>query len=77
MIAEHQRIVLTTDIEEDGLRYGDIGTVISVHNGGEAYTVEFMTLTGRTIGVVTLLASQVRPVASNDMQQARPLAMAA
>jgi hypothetical protein len=73
MIAEHERIVLTTDVPEEGLLKGDVGTVVSVLKEGEAYTVEFMTIGGTTIAVTTLLASQVRPISKDEMQQARPL----
>ena len=41
---------------------------------GLAYEVEFMTLTGRTVAVVTLEAQQVRPIASRDLSHARSLA---
>ncbi len=73
MIAEHERIALTADVPAKRLKQGDVGTVISVHEGGEAYTVEFLTVGGRAITIATLLASQVRPVTADDMQQARPL----
>ena len=71
MITEHEQIVLLNDMPENGLLHGDLGTVVSVHNQGEAYTVEFMTVAGRTVAIALLMASQVRPVASNDMKQAR------
>ena len=62
MIKEHDRIVLTTDLPEDGLAAGDVGTVVHVYAQGAAYEVEFFTLDGRTAAVVTIEASQVRPV---------------
>lgn len=71
MINEHEQIVLLSDLPESGLLRGDLGTIVSVHQAGKAYTVEFMTLKGRTVAVVLLLATQVRPVAANDMKQAR------
>jgi len=43
MIKEHDYIVLTTDLPEDGLVVGDIGTVVHVHDGGAGCEVEFMT----------------------------------
>ena len=73
MISEHHQIVLTADVPEDGLVRGDVGTVVSVLKGGRAYTVEFMTMNGRTIAVTTLLESQLRPLSPDEMQQARPL----
>ena len=66
--------VLTADLPEHGLRAGDVGTIVLVHNGGEGYEVEFFTLTGDTIDVVTVPASQVRPVAESDVSHARRMA---
>ncbi|MBM4038373.1 MAG: DUF4926 domain-containing protein [Planctomycetes bacterium] len=74
MIKEHDRVVLTADLEQEGLEAGDVGTVVHVHRQGEAYEVEFMTLDGETVAVATLRASQVRPVSRREMTHARPLA---
>ncbi|MGH7859523.1 MAG: DUF4926 domain-containing protein, partial [Candidatus Binatia bacterium] len=70
---EHERVVLTASVPEEGLEPGDVGTVVHVYRDGEAYEVEFLTLDGRTAAVVTLEASQVRPV-SREITQARKLA---
>ena len=75
MIKEHERVVLTADLPEEGLKAGDIGTVVHIHQEGAGYEVEFMTLTGETIAVVTLMASQVRPLARRDMAHVRELQM--
>ena len=77
MIKELDSVVLTTDLPEHGLSAGDIGTIVLVHEGGQGCTVEFMTLAGRTIAVVTLLASQVRPIAKDEIAHARHMARAA
>ncbi|HXG09346.1 MAG TPA: DUF4926 domain-containing protein [Gemmataceae bacterium] len=74
MIREHDCIVLTQDIPDEGLQAGDVGTVVHIHQGGAAYEVEFMTLTGKTIAVTTVLASQLRPVSSRDVSHVRELA---
>ena len=60
MIKEHERVVLLKDVPEEGLKAGDVGTVVHVYRQGEAFEVEFMTLDGRTVAVVTLPASYVR-----------------
>ncbi|MBA3947350.1 MAG: DUF4926 domain-containing protein [Herpetosiphonaceae bacterium] len=65
-----------TDLPERNLCVGDIGTVVLVHQGGKGYTVEFMTLSGDTVAVVTLLADQVRPIRSNEIAHARDLLVA-
>lgn len=72
MIPEHDRIVLTCDLPEIGLRAGDIGTVVHVY-AGDAYEVEFLTLDGETVAVETLEKDQVRPIGPDDMHHARPL----
>jgi hypothetical protein len=74
MIKEHDRVVLTDDVPAEGLKVGDIGTVVHIHGKGEAYEVEFICLDGETIAVVTLKASQVRPTQSREIAHVRELA---
>jgi hypothetical protein len=71
MIKEHNRVVLKKSIPEQGLKAGDVGTVVHVHRKGEAFEVEFLTLNGETVGVVTLTAAQVRPVLKREITHAR------
>jgi len=77
MIKELDSVVLTTDLPEHGLSAGDIGTAVLLHEGGKGCTVEFMTLAGKTIAVVTLLANQIRPIGKDEIAHARHVAMAA
>ena len=49
-------VILAEDLPERGLGEGDVGTVVFVHDGGTAYEVEFVTLDGETVGVITLQA---------------------
>jgi hypothetical protein len=74
MIQEHDCIVLTEDLPADQLQAGDVGTVVHIHRGGAAYEVEFMTLTGKTVAVATVLPSQLRPVGKRDLAHVRQLA---
>lgn len=71
MIEELDRAVLTTDLPEHGLRAGDLGTVVMVHDGGAGYTVEFVSLGGDTVAVVTLPANDLRPTRPNEIANAR------
>ncbi|KAB8315504.1 DUF4926 domain-containing protein [Tolypothrix campylonemoides VB511288] len=71
MIAELDRVILTTDISEYSLEQGDIGTVVLVHQDGEGYEVEFVTLHGETVAIVSLFAAQVRPIGSREIAHAR------
>jgi hypothetical protein len=73
MIEELASVVLTADMPERGLQAGDIGTVVMVHQEGKGYTVEFMTLSGDTVAVVTLPAEQVRPIRTNEIAHVRAL----
>ncbi len=73
MIKEHNRIVLTIDIPAEGLKSGDVGTVVHVYRDGLAYEVEFTTLAGDTAAVVTVEASQVRSVHQREIAHAREL----
>jgi hypothetical protein len=72
MIKEHDRIVLTSDLSHESLKAGDVGTVVHVHDGGDAFEVEFMALDGTTVAVATVLKSQARPVSHEDVTHARP-----
>ena len=76
MIKEHDLVVLTGDIPDEGLKPGDLGTVVHVHRGGAAYEVEFATLTGQTVAVVTVPNSQCRPIGQRDLSHVRELARA-
>jgi hypothetical protein len=76
MINEHDCVVLTRDVPEESLQAGDIGTVVHIHQGGAGYEVEFMTLTGETLAVVTLLPAQIRPIARRDVAHVRELSAA-
>jgi len=74
MIEELDRVVLTTYLPEYGLIVGDIGTVVLVHQDGEGYEVEFITLDGETVAVVSLFATQLRPIGRREIAQARVMA---
>lgn len=74
MMKEYDTVVLTEDLPVNGLRVGDIGTVVLIHQGDAGYEVEFITLDGETIAVTDLLPSQIRPVARYEMPHVRKIA---
>ena len=74
MIKEHDCVVLTANLPDEALEAGDVGTVVHIHQGDAAYEVEFMTLTGKTVAVATVLPSQLRPVGKRDLTHVRELA---
>jgi hypothetical protein len=76
MVQEHERIVLTADLPAQGLRAGDVGTVVHVYNEGRAYEVEFVSLDGETSIVATVESSQLRPVQKQEFAHARQVTSA-
>ena len=75
MFKEHDLIVLTAGVGD--LKAGDVGTVVHVHPGRDAYVVEFTTLDGSAATVATVPANQARPVTSDDIAHARKVGMTA
>ena len=70
MFEEHDQIVLTVAVTgDDGeeLRQGDVGVIVHVHPGGEAFVAEFTSLDGDMIAIATVLPSQARPVTAADL----------
>lgn len=65
--------MLTRDLATEGLKAGDIGTVVHIHKAGAGFEVEFMTLAGETVTVVTLLPDQIRPIARREIAHVRAL----
>jgi hypothetical protein len=70
-----QRAILTVDCPADGLRAGDVGTVVERHEappGGElGFSVEFFDMTGQTVAVVTVSASSLRQPTPQDLPSVR------
>ncbi len=74
MIQELDRVVLIIDLPNYNLKQGDIGTAVLVHREGQGYEVEFVTLDGETVAVISLLATQLRPIGRREIAQARVMA---
>lgn len=72
MIKELDTVVLTEDVVASGLRAGDVGTVVLLH-GHAGYEVEFVSLLGETLAVVSLRSDQVRPLGEREIAHARTL----
>lgn len=77
MIRELDTVVLTHDIEPSGLKQGDIGAVVHCYRDGEAFEVEFVTAEGRTIALLTLGSSDIRPIGGREVLHVRELATGA
>ena len=68
---ELDTIVLTHDIEDYGLKKGDMGAIVQVYKEGEAFEVEFVTAEGKTVALLTLKPADIRKVSKNAILQAR------
>jgi hypothetical protein len=73
MIKEHERAVLTIDLPDYGLKIGDVGTIVHIYSDEMAYEIEFFTLDGHRLDVVTVEISQVRPIKRNDVLHVREM----
>ena len=76
MIKELQRVALTRPLPEYNLETGDVGTIVMVYERGKGYSVEFMSLTGKTVAIVTVDAAFVRPLKDRKLTNAREMAPA-
>jgi hypothetical protein len=73
MINEFDTVVLTHDIQEYGLRQGDIGAVVHRYEDGAAFEVEFVTAEGKTVAVLTLSQADVRPMGAREILHVREM----
>jgi photosystem II stability/assembly factor-like uncharacterized protein len=73
VLRELDLAALREDREGRGLVAGDVGTVVFVHNGGQAYEVEFVAADGHTIAVETLRSDQVEPFVGRQILHTRKL----
>ncbi|MGC9523491.1 MAG: DUF4926 domain-containing protein [Anaerolineae bacterium] len=76
MIRELDTVVLARDVDEHGLKRGDIGAVVHRYADGQAFEVEFVTGEGETIAVLTLSPDDIRPVGRKEILHVRELATA-
>lgn len=72
-IRESDTVVLAHDLQEHGLRQGDIGAVVHCYSNGDAYEVEFVTGEGGTIAVVTLNRGEIRAMHQREILHVREL----
>jgi hypothetical protein len=70
MIQELDTVVLTEDLPAYGLKRGDLGAVVLMHEAA-GYEVEFVSLEGETLAIVSLTPQQVRPIQRREIAQAR------
>ncbi|MDQ7036904.1 MAG: DUF4926 domain-containing protein [Anaerolineae bacterium] len=56
---------------EYGLKAGDIGMIVHIYGNRKGYEIEFVTLSGELIALVSVYPSQVRPLESDEIASAR------
>lgn len=75
MFSLHQMVALTTDIPAAGLRSGDLGAVVAIHDSGHV-EVEFVAASGRTQALLTLSMVRIRSIGDQDLIAVRSLVRA-
>lgn len=73
MIKELDLVVLTRDIDDYELKSGDVGTVVHCYSDSKGFEVEFVTAEGKTIAVLTLTSSDIRPFAHSEILHSREI----
>ena len=58
--------LLENGSSEEGLKAGDVGTIVYIQGDGEAFEVEFLKPDGYTVAIATVLPSQARLATEKD-----------
>ena len=64
-------VVLERELPAHGLKRGDLGAVVEQY-GPDAFAVEFVAGSGRTLALVTLAPQDIRAVSDDDLLSVRP-----
>jgi hypothetical protein len=70
---ELERVALAEDLQEHGLKTGDIGMIVHVYGAHKGYEVEFVTLSGELVALVSVHPHQIRQIAHNEIASVRRL----
>ena len=68
---ELERVALTEDLPQHGLKIGDIGMILHIYADHKGYEVEFVTLSGELIALVSVHPSQIRQLEQDEIASAR------
>jgi hypothetical protein len=75
------RVALKTDVPQNGLRRGDLATIVEYHEGlpGQepGYSLEVFNAVGDTVAVIALGESEIEPLSAKEILHVRPLASTA
>jgi Domain of unknown function (DUF4926) len=66
-------VALARDLQASGLQRGDLGAIVHVH-GPDAFEVEFVAASGRTLALLTLQGGDLRPLGDRDLLSVREVA---
>jgi hypothetical protein len=77
----YERVALRRDMDQHGLRAGDVATLVDYvpHRGGsgqEGCVLEVFNALGESIAVVTVHASDIEPLQADEVLTVRHLAQA-
>jgi hypothetical protein len=75
-VEELSLAVLRHDLPVHGLIAGDIGTIVLVHNDGEAYEVEFLRSGSQRSVLLTLTPDQIGPLAGGRASRPQQVPLA-
>ena len=68
---ELERVALTEDLPQHGLKIGDIGMILHIYADHKGYEVEFVTLSGELIALVSVYPAQIRQLEQDEIASAR------
>ena len=71
MVQELERVALTDDLPQHGLKAGDIGMVVHIYGERQGYEVEFVTVNGELIALASVYPSQIRQLEPDEIASAR------
>jgi hypothetical protein len=76
----YERVALSRDLDEYGLRKGDVGVLLDYvphpEGGEEGAVIEVFNALGESIAVVAVRASDLEPMRADEVLAVRPLARA-
>lgn len=75
MYRELDLVVLKHDVDDYGLKAGDVGTIVHCYPDNAAFEVEFLTAEGKTIAVLTLTPEEIRTRAEREILHVREISL--
>ena len=70
-VPDYSPLLMPEYQKHGGLLPGDVGTIVHIHPGGEAFVVEFLMPYGYTVAIADILATQLRAATDDDFADYR------